>query len=407
MGLLQAGWKGLFAIEKEANAYQSLHHNLVANKQRPRFNWPRWLPKAPIGINEVLDTYSEELATLRGKVDMVVGGPPCQGFSSAGRRDPNDPRNRLVEHYLSFVGIIRPKVVLIENVKGITADFDSDDTGTSVNYAEVIINELSNEYVVSSKVIDTSMFGVPQKRSRFFIVAVRKDQKKVANVDIFGLIEAQRPSFLFEKGIANVPVASKTAISDLAVAKNGTIESKETSGFLETKYKKPTTAYQKIMHGELGPNITNTRLARHRKEIEKRFSDIIKYCHANERLNISLPKEFKESLGLKKCAIRVLDPDNPSPTITSMPDDLLHYEEPRTLTVRENARLQSFPDWFDFRGKYTTGGDRRKQEVPRFTQVANAVPPLVSEAIGKTILTVFSSNKKPSSPLSEEPRLIA
>ena len=74
-----------------------------------------------------------------------------------------------------------------------------------------------------------------------------------------------------------------------------------------------------------------------------------------------------------------------SPTITSMPDDLLHYSEPRTLTVRENARLQTFPDWYSFQGKYTTGGHRRKQEVPRFTQVANAVPPLVARAIGETL----------------------
>ena len=68
-----------------------------------------------------------------------------------------------------------------------------------------------------------------------------------------------------------------------------------------------------------------------------------------------------------------------------MPDDLIHYSEPRTLTVRENARLQSFPDWYTFHGKYTSGGDRRRKEVPRFTQVANAVPPLVAEAIGLTI----------------------
>lgn len=69
-----------------------------------------------------------------------------------------------------------------------------------------------------------------------------------------------------------------------------------------------------------------------------------------------------------------------------MPDDLIHYREPRTLTVRENARLQSFPDSFVFKGKYTTGGDRRKREVPRFTQVANAVPPLVAEAIGQALI---------------------
>ena len=70
-----------------------------------------------------------------------------------------------------------------------------------------------------------------------------------------------------------------------------------------------------------------------------------------------------------------------------MPDDLIHYCEPRTLTVRENARLQTFPDWFEFRGKYTSGGHRRRVEVPRFTQVANAVPPLLAEILGECLRT--------------------
>jgi DNA (cytosine-5)-methyltransferase 1 len=90
-------------------------------------------------------------------------------------------------------------------------------------------------------------------------------------------------------------------------------------------------------------------------------------------------------------ALRVLDPDRPSPTITSMPDDLLHYNEPRTLTVRENARLQSFPDWYDFKGKYTTGGHLRRKEVPRFTQVANAVPPLVARAFGELLAEILTA----------------
>jgi DNA (cytosine-5)-methyltransferase 1 len=101
---------------------------------------------------------------------------------------------------------------------------------------------------------------------------------------------------------------------------------------------------------------------------------------------------MRARFGLKKMALRVLDPDRPSPTITSMPDDLLHYSEPRTLTVRENARLQTFPDWYSFQGKYTTGGHLRKQEVPRFTQVANAVPPLVARAIGEALTDLLKGN---------------
>ena len=77
-------------------------------------------------------------------------------------------------------------------------------------------------------------------------------------------------------------------------------------------------------------------------------------------------------------------------TVTTLPDDMIHYGEPRILTVRENARLQTFPDWFSFKGKYTTGGHRRKKECPRYTQVGNAVPPLLAEAIGETLLEIAS-----------------
>ena len=383
LGLMQAGWKGLFAIEHEINAFKTLHDNLVAEGARQQFNWPDWLPKTPHSAEDALLKYHANLAALAGKVDLIVGGPPCQGFSSAGRRDANDPRNRLVEAYLEFVDLIKPKIVLIENVRGITQDFEDDsEPEGKINYSKQIIDSLSKDYFVSSRMIDTSMFGVPQKRQRFFVVAIRLDIAKRLNGDTFDVIERARLTFLRLKGIHSVPVSSKAAISDLEISRNGKSPSRDSRGFEEIAYISPLTSYQRLMHCEFGPLLTDTRLARHKPEIIARFKKIINICHADGRLNVSLSLELKASLGLRKSAIRVLDPEKPSPTITSMPDDLIHYSEPRTLTVRENARLQSFPDWFAFQGKYTTGGERRKKEVPRFTQVANAVPPLVAEAIG-------------------------
>jgi DNA (cytosine-5)-methyltransferase 1 len=152
------------------------------------------------------------------------------------------------------------------------------------------------------------------------------------------------------------------------------------------------------MSGGSNP-VGDLRLARHSAAIEKRFAEIIETCHAEGRLNVSVGAGIRARYGLKKQALRVLDPDLPSPTITSMPDDLLHYSEARTLTVRENARLQSFPDWFKFEGKYTTGGHRRRHEVPRFTQVANAVPPLAARAIGEALAEIIAAaNSARSSP---------
>src|SRR5258708_18927739 len=139
--------------------------------------------------------------------------------------------------------------------------------------------------------------------------------------------------------------------------------------------------------------LTDLRLARHSKEIRDRFEEIIELSHAEGRLNTTISEEVRARYGLRKKALRVLDPDRPSPTITSMPDDLLHYCEPRTLTVRENARLQGFPDWFSFKGKYTTGGHLRRKEVPRFTQVANAVPPLVARALGEMLAELLVDSK--------------
>lgn len=396
LGLMQAGWKGLFAVERDINAFKTLHDNLVSSDASYKFNWPKWLPKEAHSVGDVLEKYRANLSSLEGTVDMMVGGPPCQGFSSAGRRDPNDPRNKLVEYYLSFVAIIKPKIVLIENVKGITLDFE--DAGAEqgkINYSHWITESLAKNYNVHSKIIDTSMFGVPQRRTRFFIIAIRKDLLQTFATDPFFCIERDRLNFLKNKGILSVPVSSRNAISDLEILRNGKIPSKDSVGFEEINYHSPLTSYQKIMNGDVGATISDTRLARHKPEIVSRFKKIIGICHANGRLNISLSTELKTNLGLKKCAIRVLDPDNAAPTITSMPDDLIHYSEPRILTVRENARLQSFPDWFAFKGKYTSGGDRRKSEVPRFTQVANAVPPLVAEAIGKTLFLELTNTIHP------------
>lgn len=384
LGLMRAGWKGLFAVEKDKFAFDTLKTNLLNSASEHTFDWPDWLSEEPHCVAELLEKHSETLSNLEYKVDLMAGGPPCQGFSSAGRRDASDPRNSLMQSYLRLVQKIKPRLVLIENVHGITVDFvDSSDDEKRVNYAKILIDALSIEYHVHWHMINVSDFGVPQARTRFFLLGQRKDSLAVSS-NPFILLEQDRWPFLRSKGLLP-STSSAAAISDLEIGRNGIVESSDSPGFNAISYDKPRTAYQKLMRAGCKAAPSCTRLAKHRPEISKRFSEIIRLCHSEGRLNVSLSKTMRESFGLKKQALRVLDPDRPSPTITSMPDDLLHYKEPRTLTVRENARLQSFPDWFEFRGKYTTGGFLRKKEVPRFTQVANAVPPLMAEALGLTI----------------------
>jgi DNA (cytosine-5)-methyltransferase 1 len=146
LGLLQAGLRGRFAIENDKFAFATFSANLLSKNAEFRFEWPRWLPKEPISVAELLRDYEDRLKSLTGTIDVLVGGPPCQGFSSAGRRKHDDPRNELFNSYLRFVDILRPTVVLLENVRGFTADFD---VNSSVkNYSQQLRKKLAAKYNV-------------------------------------------------------------------------------------------------------------------------------------------------------------------------------------------------------------------------------------------------------------------
>ena len=348
--------------------------------------WPSDIEKRPWDIRSLLDERGETISRLSGKIDLLAGGPPCQGFSHAGRRRLDDPRNRLFEAYLRLVDVVAPRIVLIENVRGFTSDFREAEQGGIENFADALRDRLDEKYATVSKIIRASDYGIPQIRPRFFLVGIRKTEAaSICLSGFFDFLKQEAAGFLAERGLPRSPTA-KDAISDLEVCTNGTIACEECEGFEAIAYRPPRTNYQIAMRDGHEGQISDTRLARHRPDIRERFAAIIRSCREEGRLNVTISSETRKAHGLKKMAIRVLDPLNPAPTITSLPDDLLHYSEPRTLTVRENARLQSFPDWFAFKGKYTTGGFRRAREVPRFTQVANAVPPLLAEQIGLVLL---------------------
>ena len=284
------------------------------------------------------------------------------------------------------MSILEPQIVLLENVRGFTLDFKARvDGSATMNYSEMLESELQDKYILSTAILRASRYGIPQSRPRFFLIGFQRSRPDFYfEADPFRELDKLRLDFLARRGMS-ARASSRSAISDLEVKRNGTVGCKDSPGYEAIAYKRPRTQFQKAMRDGHHGLPTDTRLAKHQPNIAHRFKRIIAQCKAENRLNVQLSREMRDRFGISKIAMRVLDPSKPAPTITSMPDDLLHYSEGRTLTVRENARLQTFPDWFVFKGKYTTGGDKRRREVPRFTQVANAVPPLLAEMLGEVL----------------------
>jgi DNA (cytosine-5)-methyltransferase 1 len=394
LGLMLAGWKGLFAVEQDSLAFNTLKFNLLdSSSSCPyKYEWPRWLEKSPIEISHFIEKHGEDLATLKGQLDLLAGGPPCQGFSLAGRRKTNDPRNRLFKHYVKLVELLEPPFLLLENVKGISVAFRRRAKGASNNkrpgkpFSEHIQESLEGAgYEVFMRLVRAMEIGVPQLRPRYIMLAIRRDLLEMRrNFDPFRGFDKRRQEFLKAKGLPLKRVVTvRQAISDLEVEGKELIDCVDAAGCKQITYTRPRTNYQRLLHGELNGNAPNSlRLANHRDETRQRFKAIIATC----RPGIQLCDDDRERFGLKKHCVVPLDAHQPSHTLTTLPDDFLHYSEPRILTVREYARLQSFPDWYEFKGKYTTGGDKRLRECPRYTQAGNAVPPFLAEFVGLLLL---------------------
>ncbi len=375
LGLHNAGWKGLFAIEKSKDAFATLKYNLVDKEKH--FCWNKWLPQTENDIDEVIKEYRDELEKISGKVTLVVGGPPCQGFSMAGQRKKNDIRNKLSESYIEFISIVKPQMLIFENVQGFTIAFKDEEDKKGVPYSKILKEKLENlGYSVEGKMIDISEFGVPQKRNRFIMVGVLQGNPN----NFFELLYSNKKKFLRQKGLKE-HVSVREAIGDL-LKENGTMPTPDFKNYESGVYGTMQSNYQKLMRKNIGNvegNVADShRFAKHSEATIKMNKEMLLKCPKLKRIT---PKDNLID-NLRKRGVTVLDQKKAAPTVTAHPDDFVHYSEPRILTVRESARIQSFPDDFEFKGKYTTGGQLRKVEVPRCTQVGNAVPPLFAEQIG-------------------------
>ncbi|MDA9959550.1 DNA cytosine methyltransferase [Alphaproteobacteria bacterium] len=336
----------------------------------------------------------------RWSPDLLCGGPPCQGFSGIGHRrsysvDKSElPSNHLYEKMIEQIRYFSPKIFLFENVKGLMSARWSA-YGKKGEIFEQILGAFKSipGYHVFWSLLLAKDYGVPQNRPRLFVVGIREDLLPFVQVIKNGGDDAIFNGCLPEPDYEVVDLCD--LLSDLEDPKipQALREQNFWSPFRTNEYLKPplnktqeklrTTPSGHVM--AMGEPLAEQDYSRHKSRIVSKFDSMIASDGA-------IPDEFKT----KKFAQRLLPKHwknkGPFITTTSLPDDYVHYNQPRILTVREWARLQTFPDWYVFKGNRTTGGLRRAgnpkagifdREVPKYTQIGNAVPVLLAEKIGK------------------------
>lgn len=289
--------------------------------------------KLLIDLTKIENSFYEK---YENKVDVVIAGPPCQGFSMCGKRKIDDKRNQLFTEVIRAIKIIKPKIVVIENVVGLLSMKDS-----KGNYIkETIIEQLKKEgYFVEYKILDASNYGVPQKRKRVFFIG--------SNIGKIGFPTEQLKKVTVKEALSNIPDTE-----------------------YET-YTTPTNNYQKIMaDGE--KKIYNHVAMKHNKNVITRIQHVPPGGNWKD-----IPPEIYNVGGIHSNSYKRLNPNEPSITIKhAIKSMIIHPKFDRVITAREVARLQSFSDSFIIKGNKTE----------QHQQLANAVPPLLSYAIAKQIL---------------------
>ena len=360
LGFHNAGFQTILANELHPDPAKTYQENLLKNKQG----------KMVVGdISKVLSNKEiDSMGLNSSEVTCVAGGPPCQGFSMAGPGVANDPRNNLYRDYLRVVKRISPDSIVFENVPGFMNRY-----GLGLrDHLEKSLQRMG--YKVISGILKARDYGVPQIRRRFICLGVKKE--------ILGSKKISLPPPTWDQELINKELSTSQVIGDLDVyEKRGGYGTGEDFG--PENYLKPASSnFQKEMRKVTGLTTEgkthNTKIPNHSKHVQKRMSMFQKGVSRDELLNTDLET--------KKHSQRALIANQtPNITVVSLPDDYIHYNQamPRTLSVRECARLQTFPDDFIFFGKRTTGGLRRRIDVPQYTQVGNAIPPRLAEAIAR------------------------
>lgn len=358
VGLRNVGFEIIAGIDIEKKYICSFKHNFP-NAKALNVDITTISPRA----------FMDTIGIVEGEIDLLVGGPPCQGFSKnvpRKNRFLEDPKNLLVKSFLDYCEVIQPKMVIMENVAEMKNGFDE-------VYSQEVISRLEEEgYAVTIAVLNSADYGVPQRRRRTFFMANRfgikfsvpnqthKSRGKLDN-GIMDLFDEQRHITVWE------------AIGDLPSVEHGCGE------YLTEYVGPPQNEYQKRMRG-LFTQTTNHMARKLAKTQYERLSSI-KPGQGHK----DLPSHLQTKGGYSGAYGR-LTKDMVAPTITRWvfhpgSGRWGHPVDIRTLTIREIARIQSFPDSYEFVGSYTDQSG----------QLGNAVPPLLAEVIFNQMKVQFDS----------------
>ena len=400
LGLEKAGFFPLYVNELNKDALETYLINRDKHFPHLRNNFFSQDIKEVVKDKQFFTNLFKELKKEFGRdfkkdrVDLVTGGPPCQGFSGIGIRRSYSvdkeqlPSNHLYQDMAFFIHKIQPKMFLFENVEGLIRSRWTK-SGTKGEIFKDVLDTFKNlkGYEVKSRLVYAKDYGVPQNRPRILIIGIKKALLKNKNT----FSDALEGGFL-PQPTDDYPNIDEV-LSDLVDRsfKNG----RSTDTYLS----EPKTNWQKLIRSnqftgeslKKGDVLNEHKYSNHSEIVRKRFEYMIKN-------NGSIP----DSLKTKKFAQRVLpakwNDKGPNITACSLADDFVHFSQPRSLTVREWARLQTFPDWYLFAGKRTTGGIRRAgnpresifdRELPKYTQIGNAVPVKLAYEIGMHFLSLL------------------
>jgi len=401
LGLEQAGFKPVFVNELSPDARgtyllnRAREHGYLANSN---FHCAdvKSLVLDPKILKQLKRNLKSEFAIdcSAGELDLVAGGPPCQGYSGIGHRRSYSvdkeqlPSNHLYQDMAYVVAALKPRMFLFENVRGLlNAKWTSEGRNGEIWDDVRSTYEALGAYSVRWALVRARDYGVPQNRPRVLMVGIRTDVLKSAKLPMTGVADGFLPA----------PIGKAPNLVELL----GDLvdPNYERGGHTLTYPSAAKTPVQRALRGSAGrcaakgSAVTEHEYSYHSDRVVAKFK-------AMHRTGGVIPKEFQT----KKFAQRLLPEkwgdEGPTITATSLADDYVHFSQPRTLTVREWARLQLFPDWYQFAGKRTTGGLRRAgnpregnfdREVPKYTQIGNAVPVGLARAVGRHFRAILDT----------------